>query len=812
MSPVLREYVLKGLYLGLWAYMALVHPAWDVVGKVLLWTTGGLAIGLLAGVGRQLLLGYRPGKNPFGFLLLVLLDNPFFIYLGLIGGLGLGLVIETDPPEGRNWLGYCALAGGVLGYGFFQLRQVKDWMWRFGLGAAVAAASVYLTISYIGELDDLRDAAALNRLGQLLLLAVPFFYLLTFCGEAEESEIEIAVLCALMGISFYLQGLFEQMPGIGSKVVFLFPIALYFVYSTRWLHGLRVFKHTLRGYGSLSLGRVREALTSFGRALQLDKKNELAKRGLYELHRRVDVTTLDPQTLGLLNFEFCLTLANDYLIRDRAPTEKERIEAMRLLDLVSQQRPALQPNVDYLKAVALVHAKDYDRAAGYLSRLLDPTIAVERPDVRKKVLLAGWDLALRLHPEMVARLGENEIAKPGRRMDAIAAVERQLAKEPTDPTAGELRTFLYSTLTESEFLAAGEVSSDEFNFDYVEQLGLALTAAHEAERIDRGMAYLRIAGRGLPARGPGIFRSLADIAESRGHIDEARGYLEQVKRAGLLVTPNRLAADQLATYLQTLKKLVDDDTARGDFEAAVGDLRLYIECGKEDVNTLRQLADLHAKSGDLLNAVLIVERGLLYSKADPDLLKKKESYYYSVDLERVRSVREKIAPWFDTTYCLTQARKVADMKEPDLETIEWGMHLTSLARAIHPKQHSAMLVEARLLMRVGKRDEALSLLEDIREQPRGSGDEEDAWFQTVRILGDIYLDELDRPELAIGCYKDFREYQKSGADSIYQLARAYEATGDMANAIRSYEIVAAYTKHPRYYDATEAVRRLKGTT
>ena len=813
MSPILREYVLKGLFLGLWAYLALVHPTWDIVGRVLIWTSGGLALGIIAGIVLQILRGFSPGRNPVGFLLLVLLDNPFVIYIGLIGALGIGLVVETNPPESRYWLPYCALAGAILGYGFAQLRMVQDRFWRFGIGAFIGAILVYLVISYIGELDGLKDnIEAQHQLGFVLLIGLPFFYILTLCAEAEESEVEIAVLCSLLGVGLYLQGFFERVPGLGSKAVLVLPVVLYFVYATRWLPGLRVFKHTLRGYGSLSLGKVRESLASFGRALQLDRKNELATRGLYQLHRKVDVTKLDPTTLSLLNFEFCLNLASSYLIREKPPTEHELADAMRMLDLVQAHKPDWQPKVDYYKAVALTHAKDFDRAAGYLSRLLNPEEAAEKPEQRQAVLFQGWDLALRLHPQMVSRLGEDELHKPGRRMDAIAAVERKLARDSQDPDALDLRRVLYASLAESEFLAsAGQGTPALFNYDYTEELGLATVEDSERERSDRGMAYLRMAGRGLPDRGPSIFAKLADLAERRGHAEEARGYREQVKRSALITGPNLLVAEQHAIYLNTLQRLVSDAESRGDFDSAVGDQRLFIEAGKEDVNTLRRLADLHAKAGDLLNAVLIVERGLIYSKADPDLLQKKDSYYFSLDVERVKSVREKVAPWFDVTYCVAQAQKVAAEKEPDVDTLEWGKHLVSLARVLQPTLHSAMFAEARILLRLGQRDNALSLLEDIREQKRGSGDEEDAWFQAVRLLADIYINELNRPDLAISCLREYREYQKSGADSLYVLGQCYEATNDIPNALRMYEAVTAYAQHPRYWDATEAVRRLKGT-
>ena len=146
----------------------------------------------------------------------------------------------------------------------------------------------------------------------------------------------------------------------------------------------------------------------------------------------------------------------------------------------------------------------------------------------------------------------------------------------------------------------------------------------------------------------------------------------------------------------------------------------------------------------------------------------------------------------------------AEPAGPDLALV------ARLARAVQPASHGAMLAEARLLLRKGERDAGLALLEDIREQPRGSGEEEDAWFMAVRILGDLYLDELGRPDLAVGCYVAYRDYQKSGADTLFLLGRAHEATGNVPGAIKAYEAVTMYQNHPRLWEATEAARRLKG--
>lgn len=837
MRSALFEYALKGLFLSLWAYLVVAHPNWPTVGTVLLWTLAGTGVGFLLGCVQQVLRGYKPLRNPLGFLLLVLLDSPFVLYIGVVGGLALGLVLNANPPpvgdqdpfaftvageDGRPVftpysLIYFAVAGLVGGLLFVFVRRLPPGLPRLAAGAVLGIGLVLLGFAGGGQLPPFdpdgtsaETVEFMRLLGALLLAGLPFFYLLMVCGETDETEVEVAALCAALGLGMFCLRPLAQVDGAADKYVFLLPVALYFLYATRWMPRLRVFKHTMRGYGYLSIGRVRDSLVSFGRALSLDKRNQLATAGLMQLHRKVDVTTLEPETVRLLNFEFCLKLADEGLVGGGTPTPERRAEAMKLLELVEQYSPPHRPRVDYLKAVALTHAKDFDLAAGYLTQLLDPTHPADATH-RHLVLFDGWHLGVRLHPELVRRLGPPHLELPGRRIEAIAAVERQLAKTPDDPAALELKKLVYSGLTEGEFLAAAASGPPpEFNYEYVEQLGLALVEDNDRTQVDRGMAFLRMAGRGLPHRGPWIFTRLAQVAERLNDPEAARGYWEQVKRTGMVVGPQRLPADQKALYFAGLEKLVDGAVRRGDYAAAVADQRAILEGGKEEVNTLRTLAELHAKNGDPLNALLITSRALILAKTDPDLLAKKDSYYYSVDIEKVKQVKDKIAPWFDVEFCLTKARKVADSKEPDLDTLDYGLHMAKLARAMKPESHAGMVAEARLLLRRGERDKGLALLEDVREQPKGSGEEEDAWYLATRILGDLYLNELKRPDLAVNAYTAYRSYHKSGAETLYQLALAHEAAGNAAAAIKCYEAVTGYKEHPRYWDANEAVRRLKG--
>ncbi|CAN5250856.1 hypothetical protein BH11PLA2_BH11PLA2_37660 [soil metagenome] len=815
MTPILREYLLKGLFLGLWGYLALIQnpstPDWSRFRDTLAIIGGGLVVGLLFGAAVQIRRGYRPATNLKAFPLVVLLESPFWIYAGILGGLGVALATLYQPPAEAPWLiAACAGSGLLLGFGFQQLRLMKDWVTRFGLSLIVGALLTYIVVSYF-EVQPAFDTKEGHRtLATVILAGLPFFYLLTFCGEAEESEVEIAALCAGLGLGLYFLFGVNDESAFAGKIMFLVPIAVYFVYVTRWMPFLRVFKHVLRGYSALHMGRQLDALQSFKRALILSPRDDMAIGGMWELHHRIDVAKLPEESplLQHLDYDFCLDQAALTLSGANAPSTIEREKAVRMLDLVEKQRPKLLPRVDYLRAIAFTHAKEFDVAAQTLSQLLDPATVYDVP-MRKKMLFPAWDLALRLHPELVKRLGMAELSKPGRRMEVIAATERTLAAEPGNATAQELKAMLYASLTETEYIAdAASGPPAEFNYDYVEQIGLALVDNPESR--ERGMAFLRIAGRGLPERGPMIFSKLAEVAADNGDTAAATGYREQVKRAGQLIGPKQLPADQKALYFAAVKQLSQDAEAAGDYDNAIGDLRLYLENGSGELEIYRKLADLYEKKQDALNALLMAETGLVYNSKDKDMLARKDRYYASVDVERLQSVKEKVERFFDVEYCLTKAKLVLDTPDADLETLDWARHLTMLAAVIQPKSMPVKLVEARVLLRKGERGAALSILEDIREaKPNGSADQ-DAWYVATKMLGDLYLNELDRPDLAVHCFKDYRECSRSGADTLFYLAKSYEATGDTKNAIRFYEAVTAYDQHPKYWDAKEGIARLKG--
>jgi tetratricopeptide (TPR) repeat protein len=121
----------------------------------------------------------------------------------------------------------------------------------------------------------------------------------------------------------------------------------------------------------------------------------------------------------------------------------------------------------------------------------------------------------------------------------------------------------------------------------------------------------------------------------------------------------------------------------------------------------------------------------------------------------------------------------------------------------------ATVLMARCHLRRGERDDGLRLLEDVRDMQASGGDEREAREWTLRQLGALYLDDYNRPDLAIGCLTEFLDSEKSGARTLYDLGRAYEAQGELPRALKYYQQAAAYEDNPVRWDAEEAIRRVK---
>jgi len=59
-----------------------------------------------------------------------------------------------------------------------------------------------------------------------MLLGLPFFYLLMFCGETEETDVDLMAFCGMLGVALYLIGIAKAFAGISVIAPFVVPVAL----------------------------------------------------------------------------------------------------------------------------------------------------------------------------------------------------------------------------------------------------------------------------------------------------------------------------------------------------------------------------------------------------------------------------------------------------------------------------------------------------------------------------------------------------------------------------------------------------------
>jgi tetratricopeptide (TPR) repeat protein len=815
------EYLLKGVYLGLVLYAALQQAAtpqygWDALARVNLLALGGLVLALIAAGLAKVREGYRVRGRLLIFTLFLLLESPTLVYAGILGGTFAGIIwvrqLLGEQPR-LNELFLPALGGGAIaGLAFGSLRQVRHRLTRIGLILALAVGLAGGLLYWLGQFGDLAQKHHLDDqtvFAVQILLSIPFFYLLTFAGHEEESEIEIGLMCANLGLGL---GILTYDYVQYRSLAFLLPIVVYFGYTMKVLPGLRVLKHAFRGLSYARVGRYRRALQAFRRALQLDPNNRLARDGFWDVHRSLDLDQLanDPPTLALVDLDLCLQRAGSLLLQP-GPSAAQLDEAHRLLDLVLRLQPSIRPSVDYWRAVAHTHARRYEDAAKELEHVLDPSHYGPGNSQRHNVLLASWQLALSLHDELRRRVGQTQLALPNRRMEAIAAVERHLAGNPNDQTIWGLKRILYQDVTEKEYndFAGAGIAAPHFDHEYVQQLGLALI--DDNARWQRGGEYLRMAARGLPSLGPTIFVQIAQAHQRAGHIEEARHNYELAKRAGLAVGQKSLADAERQAYFNTVKLLGEDALARGDTDAAIENYHLYAESERAGLETLRTLAGLYEKKGDALSAMRVTDQALVYNPKDKDLLERKDRYYYSVMPEQMRPRIESVRPWFDFDYCVRKARSILDGRSTDVEWLDVAHHLIQLALVVMPESRAVKVLLAKVLLRYGERDRALATLEEVRNpkpEKFANGEDEDAWYQSCQLLSDLYL-EVGRPDLAVPCLIDFRKSSKSGARTLFKLGQAYEQLGDRVRAAKCYKQVTAYEGNPLAPDAEDALQRLQ---
>jgi hypothetical protein len=806
--PLVRfEFILKGLYLGTLLLLALQQPGWSRAGVVGVGLFGGLVIGIALAMLVQFKRLGQSFRSPVAFLIFALLESPLLVSASIVGGFLGGLYFEFPTILDQHMTLYCLGGGVIFGLSLAELRRLPTQRSRLLVCLGLLCA-IGVGLWYALEEGELLSSENRDEFGLLLLAGLPIFYLLTFIAIAEESEAEIAAICAILGVGIHLSGFADQ---LRPAPAFLLPIMLYFVYATKFLNGLRIFKHVLRGNRFLRSGSIRDSLLSFRRAMELDPNSPMANAGLWKLHSTLDIDQVskDPVVCELLDFNLCLNRAGQLLLNGK-PSEAAQEQAGKLLDLVEERYPLLRSHVGYFRAVSQLHRGDVGGAGSTVAEVLDPENWPLDDPQRDKILFASWQLALLLHPGLRERVGEVQLKLPNRIMEAIRATERQLVKEPENTNAKLLREQLYPQLTEVEFIAGyPRAKPGEFDFALIESFGLAML--NDPNQWIRGAEFLRMVAAGQSMRAPVIFKQLSDVASKYEATAESHEYLLRAKKVGLSLGADKLEEESKKAFYASVKQLADAAAARGEWDQAIEEYSLYSQSDTSGKETLRQLSEMYAKKADALNALRIVEKATKLFGTDKDLEKRKDQYYWSVDLATFPEKAEEARSYFDVNYCITKAKELLDSRSEELDVLDWAEHLTKLSLILQPKHLIGKVQAARCALRRSMADEALQHLEDVRELTPSGTEEKEAWYFAIKQLGRMYLETFSRPDLALTCFQTYGESLKSGADTYFDIARCYEAMGDTSKAISQFKKVLSYEKHPLRWDAEEAVRRLGGT-
>lgn len=806
------EYFLKGIFLGLAIYGSLQAGRLETPTYLTFLLLNGVAwaglfVAFIAGVisqRAQLKVGL---KNPAAFILFLILENSSKIFDGILLGTALGVFVAV--PSDSKLLISCVGLGGTLGLSFFSIRKVKVPNIRLGIIFAVAAGLCAAIAYFLGVTPWNENPLILPhpQLFSLQLIAfLPLFYILTFCGIAEESEVEIGAFSSLLGIALGILTM-EHVPL--RTLGFLAPIVLFFVYTMRILPALRILKHVFRGMSFAKLGQQKNALMAFKRALQLDPQNNLARNNYWKLHADLDPIKLetDPETMALVDCDLCLDRVESLLVSGK-PSDDKVAEALRLLSLVEKLKPSLNDGTRYWRAVLALHDKNFVGAAAILLKNLN-NYHVSEEQLAGKYLYASWSLALAGHPEMKSRVGFPLLTDAAIKMNAIAAVERHIAQEKDDQAAWGIKRFLYTDMTSKIFFQNPPRSIADFDFMFVKDLGLALL--EQQKELARGAEYLDIAVAGLPQHAPFLMVQVGKAFAQQGQEAEAESYFEKAVAMGRKSGHKNLQDQDRLAYFSALKFLADSYLHRKDTDKAIEYYHLFAQFERSGVETLRTLATLHEEKGEALAALRAVEQALIYQPDEKDLIARKDRYLYSITVEELTANKELLAKGFDVDYCMKRAKGILESKLDGPDWIDVARHLSNLAMVFAPESIQARTLYAKALLRHGDRTEAKEILEQVRDPKPGSfssSDDEDSWYGSCQVLGDIYM-ELDEFEKAVACFQDFKKSPKSGARTWLKLGIALEKLNDTKKAIACYEQATAYEGNPFAREAQEALYRLK---
>lgn len=805
------EYLTKGLTLGILGYLgwhANVQATLLVYGLTLL----GLVIALALAGRKARAVGVQSQPGSAAYWVYLLLEYPALIYAGVLSGLLAGSLLITLVLQ--HWtLTELGLAVGIgLGIGIVLIatRLIAQRNVRRAVVLALSAAAVAFFALYLFR-DEIPGWNAVH-FGIHLLLAIPLFYLLTIAGRTEETEVEVGLVCALLGIALWV------MSGPAFQLMaMLIPITIYIGYTHYLLKNMQAFKALLRGMGHARLGAHAEALTSYRRALHFSPNNKGAREELWKVHRQIDLRQVhqDPRLLKLIDFELCLQRARDLLFANKI-TPEQIAEAKQLLDLVLDQRPQLRPAVLYYRAIAYTHAQELDQAEACIRQILDAShYGPEEQTSRQSILVPSWQLALMQHGELRKRVGE-PLLQHGQRMSAIAAVEQAASVGVLKPDEQELKAKLYADVTLNEYNreAGNDLQQQAKLFDhkYVYERGLDLL--DDANTYQRGVELLAIAVRGQPKHAAAVWKLAADAALQHGNIPLARQAQNEVKAWTKLMGLKETSSESQGAYFATVKHLGEAAYAevmagRQAPETALENLLLAAEAPQSGVDTLRMLADLYEQQGNIVQTMHYNEQCLMYDAKNTKYLERKDRCYVSLTPDDLTTHHEKLNKLIDQNYLLKKPKEILDSKTSGQDQLEWAKHLAELLTVIAPTRVAGWVLIGRCFLRLGQNDNGVKALEyayQLGTETKPSGEDLEQWYLACRIMGDAYLQQ-GRYDEAQECLTAFSQSTKSGAETHYKLGQVAEGLGNTAQARKHYQSANMFD-HPLKYEVTQALERL----
>ncbi|MFO0948165.1 MAG: hypothetical protein U1D30_19965 [Planctomycetota bacterium] len=811
-TRLLIEDLAKGIYLACTYLLVIGSPTVTAAVGTIVGSLFGALICLLLAARRTRQSSRGKRGNLFAAIVLGLLDYPTAFYFGALSGFIAGLFSTTAWPLG---LLIMAPLGILVGAAMHVLKRVeKRWARRIGEISLVALSGAAIwSAGWFGWLVPVGSPAVVAL---ALVLASALFLVLGFAGRDEETELEILLPC--LALSVALAQL--ELPPLARGGVVLLPLSLFIVYCERIRKHLVVFKHALRGLGHEQQGNLRDALWYYQQALAVDPKSELAITGTQRVHRKIDLASIAPgdDLLDLVDPIVCLERVQKLLssmASDPSVPRDAAEEAQKLLDIVAYRRQDLPLTIGVERLRTMLAREQKGTASfAFAQHLVQiPPDGVDDLQPHEADALFRIWVQLLKHPLLVAEGSLDWALSEERLFALIAILTRRLRELPDDGEAKGFLPFVYDKLTWDLYENYVQAHPDDPMtwLDYRYAWEMARGFAGNPETVPRAVEFLRIAEHGLPEYRLVLWHSLGHMEMAIGKPD-GEAWLRRVRQFALETGPSNLSDSQRDAYFETVLFLARRAQERGHRAEAIENYELYSDSPKSGIETLRILRDLYEANGDIASAIRPVEAALAYSLSEREKkhwLAEKARLYREVSADQVRGRLAKLERYFDFAHCFRKAKSLFDTNGPEEELLHY-LDLASLGGKEHLLAVNYLLGRSHL--RAGRIQDAALCLEAVRaHRPKSfaSKDQEEAYFHACRLLGDTYLDTLDEPAQAIECYLIYKDYVKSGAETLYRLASAYERNGQPAHARKWYDMVLVYPDHPKAGPAREALARLK---